>query len=77
MKPDLKRAFAAYVSGRNGGWDSEQKLPPTAEGSDSNRSQGATPSGATSRYGVPVPKTLAFQRGPGTWRRNVEDGSDG
>lgn len=73
---DLKRALAAYVSGRNGGWDSELKSVPgdaplteAAIVDDATPGDGAPPTHA----GVPVPDRLVFERGPGTWRSRLED----
>ena len=68
---DLKRALAAYVSGRNGGWDSELKSVPVGDApTDDVPTDGPEPSAHT---GVPVPTDLAYERGPGTWRNRLGD----
>ena len=74
---DTKRALAAYISGRNGGWDSELKLVPTAAAGAARRDLVET-AGVVEppvHAGVPVPMTLAFERGPGTWRRRLQNAS--
>lgn len=73
---DHKRALAAYVSGRNGGWDSELKSVPAGPTHTEDALAGAAPAsdGAPPVHaGVPVPDRLAFERGPGTWRGRLED----
>lgn len=72
---DLKRALAAYVSGRNGGWDSELKSPPV----ESPPAVGPEPIAfePVAHTGVPVPLRLGFDRGPGTWRSRLKDASRG
>jgi len=72
MVRDLKRALAAYVSGRNGGWDSELKSPPVDALQMAEPPIGIEPSVRTP---VPVPLRLGFDRGPGTWRSRLEDES--
>ena len=76
MSVDLKRALAAYVAGRNGGWDSELKSvsadgTPAAEPDADDEPSGRVEPAA--HVGVPVPERLAFERGPGTWRTRLED----
>ena len=72
---DLKRALAAYVSGRNGGWDSELKSEP----SHSSPVAETDPSvfASVPHTGVPVPLRLGFERGPGMWRSRLQDASRG
>ena len=75
MAPDFRRALAAYVSGRNGGWDSELKVPPRAAPPVSASEE--TSLEPLPHRGVPVPLRLGFERGPGTWRSRLEDASRG
>lgn len=72
---DLKRALAAYVSGRNGGWDSELKSPPVDELRPAEWQSIVVEPPA--HAGVPVPLRLGFERGPGTWRSRLEDATCG
>ena len=75
MALDWRRALAAYVSGRNGGWDSELKSPPrSAPALSESDPVGIEP---PRHSGVPVPLRLGFERGPGTWRSRLEDASRG
>ena len=83
MARDLKRALDAYVSGRNGGWDSELKSPPRAAATPGETAPAETESidvesvyvEQSAHTGVPVPLRLHFERGPGMWRSNLEDES--
>ncbi len=74
---DLKRALFAYVTGRNGGWDSELKSPTAAPTADATPPAELPPTGIepVPHNGVPVPLRLGFERGPGMWRSRLEDES--
>lgn len=76
MALDLKRALAAYVSGRSGGWDSELKSPREEQRPASFDANSAPAAKAAAPYGVAVPERLGFERGPGTWRRRLAEASD-
>lgn len=66
---DFRRALGAYVLGHDRIWETERKLgrevAGVAEEAPRPEWHGEPP---PPRYGVGVPHTLAFHRGPSTWR---------
>jgi hypothetical protein len=73
---DLNKALRIYIAGRNRVWTADEKRE--AAGSEAPRQptgQESTPSvEAEVRIGVPVPDSLQFHRGPGTWRGEMPGG---
>jgi hypothetical protein len=77
---DLNRALRIYVAGRNRAWTADEKRE--AAGGDVRRGPAVTgPTAdpdadpdAETRTGVPVPDSLQFHRGPGTWRGEMPGG---
>jgi len=73
---DLKKALRIYISGRNRAWTADEKRE--AAGSDTPRELSHRDPTAElepeTRIGVPVPDSLQFHRGPGTWRGEMPGG---
>jgi hypothetical protein len=73
---DLKKALRIYVAGRNRAWTADEKR---AAAGDEIRAVAfdAEPADAEEtmpQAGVPVPESLRFHRGPGTWRPEIPGG---
>ena len=69
MRPrrKLDAALRAYVEGRDRVWELERKLGgPRSDEPDPEIEFGGVP--APPRYGVPVPRSLDFRRGPARGR---------
>lgn len=66
---DFRRAVRAYVMGHDRIWEAERKLGRDVTGVAEETPE-PEPHGEPEppRYGVPVPRTLRFHRGPSTWR---------
>ena len=63
----LDAALRAYVEGRDRVWELDRKLGgPLSDEPDPEIEFGGAP--APPRYGVPVPESLDFRRGPARWR---------
>ncbi len=83
---DVKRALAAYIIGRSRGWEAARKAEVAAHltddgGERADRSSRPPvsslpgPSRRSGRFGVPIPDSLVYDRGPGTWRYRLDGGS--
>ena len=73
---DLNRALRIYVAGRSRAWTADEKRE-AAGGEVRRGSAGRVPTAgvkAETRIGVPVPESLQFHRGPGTWRGEMPGG---
>ena len=73
---DLNKALRIYVTGRNRAWTADEKRE--AAGGDARRGKPVRAPTAgvegEERTGVPVPESLQFHRGPGTWRGEMPGG---
>jgi hypothetical protein len=73
---DLKKALRIYVAGRNRAWTADEmraaagdEVLALAVDAESEHAEGAI-----LQVGVPVPESLRFHRGPGTWRPEIPGG---
>ena len=73
---DLSKALRIYVAGRNRAWTADEKRE-AAGGGARRGPAGRVPAESVeqeTRIGVPVPESLQFHRGPGTWRGAMPGG---
>ena len=73
---DLRKALRIYVAGRSRAWTADEKREAAGDviQSASRMTDPAPEVDVETKFGVPVPRTLEFHRGPGTWRGELPGG---